>query len=248
MSSVNALLNPADYIARPTEAQQPAQLTDSHTQNSATDEQTDLFSSKEQSTSSQSQIETGALSRKRKRICLSPSIDLPISQQTIGIAHSQGTVTENSISGGTNFDTSRYIAEMPMLSKLEPIIGIYLFRNLQQEKRNGRFTKAVCLQVPDNFSRDFLLEIWLCSSTKPVILQMKIGLFEDLRNILGDYLFEGMNTSNRRVEELAMGKADHTDAFKIICGNENDCKIEVLLSFDIGQHLYKDCFLSFLTS
>ncbi|TEY52421.1 hypothetical protein BOTCAL_0259g00060 [Botryotinia calthae] len=91
ISSISALLNPADCIARSTEVRQSVQVTSGHGQDSITNEQTESESSGEQSTSLELQVEMGAPSRKRRRLCSSPRIDLPSSQQTDGITHGQET-------------------------------------------------------------------------------------------------------------------------------------------------------------
>ncbi|KAJ8062028.1 hypothetical protein OCU04_009809 [Sclerotinia nivalis] len=251
-TSINALLNPAE----PTQSQQLLLVKNlsvaigseaglsGYEQGSTIGEHAEFGSSKGEKRGLESQAEACDSPSKQRRIVPFSGLDLSLSQPTNGITHDQGGAIGNSISERANSGAVMYIAEMAELCKLESILGAYLFNNLQQEKQCEKYTYAIRLHFADCPGGDFKLEIWLCSSIRQAILQVKMGLFEDLRNTLGDYLFEGMKTSNWRKEEEAEGKADCTDAVNIVGDDENDCKMEVMLGFEAGINFHNYCFLS----
>jgi hypothetical protein len=59
-----------------------------------------------------------------------------------------------------------------------------------------RFTDTVRLHVAYYPGKDIKLEMWLCASIRNDILRATINSAEALRNVLGDYLFEALKTSN----------------------------------------------------
>lgn len=107
------------------------------------------------------------------------------------------------------------------------------------------FTDTVRLHDTYNEGVDFRLEVRLASSRQNALLQARSGSVEDLRCILGDYLFEAMETSNWRKEEKKKAISYNTGAFKIFLPDSDgssDCKMEVVLGYWIGIDIWHNVF------
>jgi hypothetical protein len=122
------------------------------------------------------------------------------------------------------------------------------------------------LHVADEKGEDFKLEVWLCLSVGKAISQAKknftpselgrrSGLadnaenrledvtkpVEDLRSILGAYLFEAMKASIWRKEEEKAGMAIGTSAVDVSFPDRDDgtdCKVVVMLGFGAGVDVF----------
>ncbi|KAF2175227.1 hypothetical protein K469DRAFT_78828 [Zopfia rhizophila CBS 207.26] len=143
------------------------------------------------------------------------------------------------------------MALMAEVAKLEDILGGYLFKGMkesrirhrEEERRSTTFTDAVRLHLADESGEDFKLEVWLYSSIGKAISQAKANMrsVEDLRDMLGDYLFEAMKASNRRKEEERTGMLACTSAVDVSfpSGKESsdDSKLEVMLNFETGDYV-----------
>ncbi|PVH70190.1 hypothetical protein DL98DRAFT_521748 [Cadophora sp. DSE1049] len=145
------------------------------------------------------------------------------------------------------------IAIMAEVDKLESRLGVYFFegmyasrmRHQEKERQCMRFTDTVRLYVAYRPGEDIKLEMWLCASIGNDISQATIDSAEDLRNVLGDYLFEAMKASNWWKEEERKGICDFSGAVSVSFPdghNGSDCKVEVLLGSEMGLDLYKNAF------
>ncbi|TVY93986.1 hypothetical protein LAWI1_G003145 [Lachnellula willkommii] len=261
-NSIGALLNAAEHIAAATQGQQlpsarssstPDRI-DSHSPQSLVPEeihplaseevhatasgQPEIWSNRGESRGLESQVE--ALDQHRKRRRLNSSFS------SIGLICEQGGATEETSLGGANAkDTLPVvkIAIMAEVDKLEGTLGAYLFRGmdtthirqLEKDKRCNRFTDTVCLHVPVREGEDYKLEIWLCASVGKAVSQAIIKPTEDLRNVLGDYLFEG---ASHCTGAITMSCPNGNDGR----GESSDWKMELMLSPRMGLNVYKNVF------
>ncbi|KAF8855975.1 hypothetical protein BDZ45DRAFT_486564 [Acephala macrosclerotiorum] len=196
------------------------------------------------------------------------SLDPSLSQTSIGLIHDQGGASGEPSPEDANFSvvpqaqatrqveaSETNIAIMADVDKLETTLGGYLFKGINAsrmrkgEKDGGMMTltDTVRLHVAYQEGEDFKLEVWLCSSIGKAISQAKMRSIEDLRSMLGDYLFEAMDASNwrkeekrkegERKEEKREGMSECTGAVDVSFPNGNDgsdCKVEVMLNFGTG--------------
>ncbi|KAG0645019.1 hypothetical protein D0Z07_9192 [Hyphodiscus hymeniophilus] len=217
--------------------------------------QPEIWSNRAGSTSLEPQAEALDHHRERRRVDSSPSLDSSLSQQSVGPGYRQGGVTEEtSLDGGkAQVVSGMKIAIMAEVDQLERFLGGYIFegiytscmRHQEKERRCMRFTDTARLHVAYREGEDIKLEIWLCGSIGNDILQATMSSAEDLRNVLGGYLFEAMNTSNWRKEQERKKTHDFSGAVNITFPDEHngsDCKMEVLLGSEMGLDLYKNAF------
>lgn len=142
------------------------------------------------------------------------------------------------------------IAMTAKVDQLLPILGQYLFngmdtsRTRRQEKDIGwiSFTNTVLLHISDNKGDDYKLELWVCSSVGRAILQAKTRAVEDLKDMLGGYLFNAMKTSKLMKKEEERGLLKGTDAFEVSFQDASDCKVEVMLSYRAGQYVWAELY------
>jgi hypothetical protein len=248
-NSINALLNPAETAqgqqlspVGSTSLQIASEaLLDDCGRDIVVDEQLEI-ESRGQKRDLEQHAETYDSPNKRRHIDSSSVLDSSPSQQSSGSTHHQQEAIGEPTSKNTNISTRSFTAKMAEICRLEGPLGAYLFKYIKKEKQCGRFTEAVNLHFGIHEGEDFKLEIWLCSSVKQAILQAKMGPFESLQNILGNYLFEGMKASNLRKEEKEKGKIDCTDAVNIFGDDESNWKMEVILSFEAGLDMHTKCY------
>ena len=130
------------------------------------------------------------------------------------------------------------IAIMAEVDKLESTLGGYLLEGMNvtrmryQEKDAGMisFTDTVRLHFAYNEGEDFKLEVWVCSSIGKAISQA-LSSAEDLKSMLGGYLFEGMSDCAGAVN-VSFPNADE----------DSDCKVEVMLNFGTGKDVYENIY------
>jgi len=180
------------------------------------------------------------------------TLDSTFSQSARSI---QEGATEEMRRGGAKAQVSRgmMVARMAEVEKLEIPLGGYLFkwmkasrmRHQEKERRCMRFTDTVRLHVAYREGEDSKLEIWLCASIRNDVSQATIYSAEELRNILGDFLFEAVEASNWRKEQEKKGIYDFRGAFQISSFDEqsgSDCKMDVLLGSKMGLNLSQIAF------
>ncbi|KAJ8063046.1 hypothetical protein OCU04_008289 [Sclerotinia nivalis] len=145
--------------------------------------------------------------------------------------------------------------EVPMadVNKLKSIIGPYLFdaamrsHTRRQDNQSIPLTDTVRLRVPLFVSQDFQFYIWVCSSAGKAISKAKMGPVKNLRDILGDYLFEAMKASDQRKKEIQMGRFTDTRAVNVSFGNnddDGDFRVEIMLIFSEGRMIWINTFPS----
>ena len=192
------------------------------------------------------------------------SLDSSLSQTSIGLIHDQGGAsgkTDANFSAVSQARGARQveagetnIAMMAEVDKLESTLGGYLFKGMDASRmRNGEkdggmttLTDTVRLHLAYQEGEDFKLEVWLCSSIGKAISQAKMRSVEDMRSMLGDYLFKAMEASNRKQEEETTAISESTGAVNVSFhdGDESsDCKVEVMLNFGAGLYVYEKIYL-----
>ncbi|KAF7870019.1 hypothetical protein EAF04_004803 [Stromatinia cepivora] len=248
--SIGALLNTADYIAGSSQSQQLSTTGNSsiqiasgavlsgHEQDSTADEQAEIGSSGWDAIGLESQAEADGPPSKQRRVDTIPSLDSSFPQPSSGITYNQHEgATESS-----THDVKSNVAIMGEVCKWESYLGAHLFKYLDQKQRCGRYTNAVRLHLRLSKDDDYRLEVWLCSSIKQAlsqaISQAKTGLFEDLRYILGDYLFEAAKASNWNKDQEMIGISLGTS----FVDDGSNCKMEVMLSSKIGAEIHANVF------
>jgi len=178
----------------------------------------------------------------------------------------QGGTTEETSSGVVHFSVPQaqeddhhveasetYIAEVAEVARLGGTLGDYLFkgmnktqrRNQEKDRRMISFTETVRLHLGYREGEDFKLEVWLCSSVGKAIAQAKMESVEGLRSMLGDYLFDAMETSIWRQDEEKKGISDSTGAVDVSFPNGEDggdCIMKVMLNFVVGMHVFRSTY------
>ncbi|KAF2188770.1 hypothetical protein K469DRAFT_70544 [Zopfia rhizophila CBS 207.26] len=210
--------------------------------------------------------EAPAAVKLQARNTLSP--DSSLSQPLIGPMYQRGA-TEEASPGTANFRavpqaqnasqveaSDMNMALTAVVAKLESILGGYLFegvkesriRHREKDRRSMTFTDAVRLHLAYEEGEDFKLEVWLCSSIGKAISEANKRSVKDLRNMLGEYLFEAMKASNRRKEEERMGMSACTGAVDVSFpsgeDSSDDSKLEVILNFERGWNIWAEVFPS----
>lgn len=207
----------------------------------------------------ESQVEALDLQRKRRRVDSFPTVDPCFSQASIRAIYQQVGVTKETSLGGVKAQDAIQVgsgmkmAIMAEVDKLESTLGGYLFKGMNasrmrlEEKAGGRttLTDTVRLHVAYREGEDFKLEVWLCSSIGKAISEAKMRSVEDLRRMLGDYLFDAMNGSNWRKEEKRKRITECTRAVDVSFpngDNGSDWKVEVMLNFGTGTGVYENIY------
>ncbi|RDL30223.1 uncharacterized protein BP5553_10501 [Venustampulla echinocandica] len=191
------------------------------------------------------------------------SLDSSVSQLSGGPMSDQGGTTKETSPGDANFSVPRddhhveasemKIAVMAEMDKLESPLGGYVFKGIntscmryrEEERRCMRFTDTVRLHICyHRVGEDIKLELRICRSIGEAILRAMRSV-KELMDILGDYLFEGMKTSNWMKEQERKEIYDFSNAVYVSFldeDNGSDCKVEVLLGCKIGLDFYKNAF------
>jgi hypothetical protein len=239
---IDTLLNAVDYIAGSPQSQQLSTTGNSSIQIASGailsgHQQAEIGSSRWDTRVLESQAESESPPSNRRRVDTIPSPDSSFPQpssRTIQSEHNEMLLVRG--------------AEA---EKLENVLGTNFFEWINEshmrkrETGQAKFTDAVRLYVSNIVGVDSILEVWLGSSHWSTLLQAKAGSVEDSRNILGDYLFEAMETSNWRMEEKRQGVSRNTGAFKIFCYDSDggsDFKMEVILSYWTGMDIWQNMF------
>jgi hypothetical protein len=153
------------------------------------------------------------------------------------------TATEDR-SGARTLD--EYAALGASVDRLQEFLGVKLSRGVKTshkrhaERRNHQWhiTGAVCLQFAAEQYHDFRVEVWLNRALEKAIQRAITGTREDLKYILGDYLFHAVNSSRLMQEEGGMGSLSVLGV-----SNENsDVKLEVTIDFVSGMNMYDKLF------
>ncbi|TEY73426.1 hypothetical protein BOTCAL_0078g00190 [Botryotinia calthae] len=144
------------------------------------------------------------------------------------------------------------VAKMAMVDKLQRTFGDHLFTGTDTSRIRRQEKKKRCLSYTDTVrlhnpfpGMDYKLEFWLCTSVGKTISQAVISSSKNLRNILGEYIFEAMKTSNTRMEQEKKGQGEFTGAVDVLFldGDDSDCKMEVMLNYEKGSDILKEVFI-----
>lgn len=104
---------------------------------------------------------------------------------------------------------------------------------------SARLTATVRLRLPLQEGEDVLLEVLLHTSFGECIAEVSKRSLEELRVMLGDYLFTAMNSSNMRKKEDTMVS---TKAVNVREDCSGDSKLGVMLNFDMGLSIWESAF------
>lgn len=187
------------------------------------------------------------------------SLDLSLFQPSNGLKCNQAGATKEARLVGTKAQDARRVAGgtktamMAEVDKLESTLGGWLSENMnashmrqrEKDRQMMRFTDTVRLHVAYNEGEDFKLEVWLCSSIGKAISQAKMRPVEDLRDMLGDYLYDAMKASNWRKEEERRGMPIGTGAINVSFYNGDhgsDCKVELMVNFEAGLCVWAELY------
>ncbi|KAM5361109.1 hypothetical protein ACJZ2D_013320 [Fusarium nematophilum] len=142
---------------------------------------------------------------------------------------------------------SRFVAEMPDASILRTVMGGFLHVGMRtsskmiQEKQ--LLTGAVRLHAAAVRGGDFKLEVFVNAFTAKAIAQANSDEDEELlRDMLGDYLTDGMEGSLWRQEEKRAGITGPTAAVGLVTTESEDYRLFLLLRFSTGQELFECLF------
>ncbi|RSL45448.1 hypothetical protein CEP54_014255 [Fusarium duplospermum] len=142
---------------------------------------------------------------------------------------------------------SRFVAEMPDASLLRTVMGGFLYVGMLTSSKmmleKQRLTGAVRLHAAAVSGGDFKLEVFVNSFTARSIAQANSGEDEKLlRDMLGDYLADGMESSLWRQEEKGAGITRPTAAVGLVNTEGEDYRLFLLLRFSTGQELFEYLF------
>ena len=131
-------------------------------------------------------------------------------------------------SHNTSLDEIGLMALVVDVDELERIVGHFLrigFHTSLRRKKEGtsRYTSAACLHMAPKEGADFRLEIWIGFGAGQAVSQL-MSTGDDLRDVLGDYLFE---VTKPPVQLTWIGV---------------DCKLELTLGFADGSKIYTSAF------
>lgn len=138
-------------------------------------------------------------------------------------------------------------AKMAAVDKLHVYLSDYLCRGIETSilryhevciERLTRFTDAVNLYVPQETGGDFKVRIWLNKLAGETISEAAKESVEKLRLLLGDYVFEGMETSRWLADE----KKIRSSAIYISFPTDKDCMLEVMLGFERGKDIFTNLY------
>ncbi|KAH9905216.1 hypothetical protein F4778DRAFT_697863 [Xylariomycetidae sp. FL2044] len=146
--------------------------------------------------------------------------------------------------------TDIYMARMAEVGKLRDILGAFLFVGMKLSRARKReaeasqitLTDTVRLHLASQEGEDFKLAIWVTALTGEMVSAAKSTSVNELRDVLGDYLFEAMvASSKRRGEQMSIC----TSAVLVMPGSkDDDFKIEIMLCFGVGKEIYANMYPS----
>lgn len=173
-----------------------------------------------------------------------PNLDLytqAISPQNDG----PGTAPLSVIIQPPNTRPRTQVALMANVGGLDKFLGSFLCDGVEtspprlSELKGGiiTFTRAVRLYIPEAEGNDCIVEILLDSTTAERLLQLQLNSIDDIRPVLGDYLFYGVMESKLKQNEMsALVKFSH--AVKLIYCDGFYYKLEVMICFQRGIDMF----------
>jgi hypothetical protein len=137
------------------------------------------------------------------------------------------------------------MAVMAKVEVLENFLGSFLREEVEispprlSELRRGPYTitTAVRLYIPQTEGNDCIVEVFLDPRTAERLLQLQHNSINDLRPVLGDYLFDGvMESKLKQNETSSLVKSSH--AVRLIDCDGFYCKLELLICFQKGIDMF----------
>jgi len=95
------------------------------------------------------------------------------------------------------------MARMATVDKLESILGSRLFEAIEASRmryQGGSISLTDCRRshIAYREGEDFKVELWLCPSIGKAVSQTATKSIQECKHILGEYLLEAVESSNRR--------------------------------------------------
>lgn len=144
-----------------------------------------------------------------------------------------------------------WMAKLAEMVSLRNITGDFLFealkksylRRREEDMGQSTLTDAVRLHPALNIGEDFVLEVHLCAEARETIVQARSSSFEELKCLLGDFLFGAVKSSRKRKDEEEQGISKNTGAVDlsiILAGERNvDAQLKMMLNFEVGWEIWK---------
>jgi hypothetical protein len=118
------------------------------------------------------------------------------------------------------------------------------FRYMEKQTEVTGFTYAVNLQFAVSTDDDFKLTVVICGTTGEAIRANKadVNSIEVWEPILGSVLFNGVMASNCREGEDPAAMSAGTRALDVIPFVDGDCTLILMLGFEVGRYIWRQCF------
>ncbi|KAI7972935.1 hypothetical protein EIK77_004974 [Talaromyces pinophilus] len=138
---------------------------------------------------------------------------------------------------------------MAKVEGLENFIGSFLREEVESspprlsELKRGpyTFTRAVRLYIPQTEGNDCIVEVILDPRSAEGLLQLLHNSNNDLRPVLGDYLFDGVMKGKLKQNETS-ALVKNSQAARLIECDGFYCKLEVVIGFRKGIDMFISVF------
>lgn len=146
------------------------------------------------------------------------------------------------------------VAVLADMNKLLPLLQRFIFvGNKLSHKRKAELrgglprtglSDTVRLHLYPINGEDCMLQVRVCRSVGEEILMAKEAPFEDMVDMFGDYLFDGMEASHCRRQEKSADVVGTTNAVHVVPCNDGtpDMLLELRLGFETAAKIYEDVF------
>lgn len=137
-------------------------------------------------------------------------------------------------------------AVMVSLERAPSVLQSFLFAGLMSSQKRSLETTTSCtlsmaMYLAAAEGKDYLLELWLCSSMGDILSSALNEPTATLRYLLGDIIFGAMESSEVMLEERQKGRVCGTDALQFTRDGE-DYRIIIRLGFEKGRMVYFSLF------
>ncbi|KAK8145439.1 hypothetical protein G3M48_004446 [Beauveria asiatica] len=138
-------------------------------------------------------------------------------------------------------------AVMVSLERAPSVLQSFLFAGLISSKKRllettSSCTLAMAMYLAAAEGKDYRLELWLCSSMGDILSNALNNPTPSLRYLLGDMIFDAIESSQVMLEERQKERVCGTDALQLTRDGE-DYKISISLGFEKGMMMYFSLFL-----
>lgn len=147
--------------------------------------------------------------------------------------------------------SSSAVAKGAAIDKVKIAFQNYLFVGLTRSENRIQegpcnITLSVNMYLATSEGDDFYLQVWVCSEMGKQLSEVNMGPVADLKDMLGDCLFDGLESSYLWQQKRS-GKCPSTRVLHTCCDGK-DYKILLPMGFDAGMKVYNDLNLSVLSS